>query len=82
MEERNYLIIDCSDIPTINFSEVMESSEDTLRKSNDETKTFIKWMGITPSFYGDLTSPSGPYTHSEILAILRGADWTTPNNQG
>lgn len=42
-ENRNYLIIPISEIPKIDFSLVCETSADTLRKSVDGTKTFVKW---------------------------------------
>lgn len=42
-ENRNYLIIPVSEIPKVDFSQVCETSPDTLRKSVDGTKTFVKW---------------------------------------
>jgi hypothetical protein len=42
-ENRNYLIIPVSEISKIDFSSVNETSADTLRKSVDGTKTFVKW---------------------------------------
>lgn len=42
-ENRNYLIIPVSEVPKVDFSQVCESSPETLRKSVDETKTFVKW---------------------------------------
>ena len=48
---RKYLIIPVSEVSKVDFSQVCETSEATLRKSVDETKTFIKWDGDDPSFY-------------------------------
>lgn len=42
-ETRNYLIIPVSEIPKVDFSAVLETSADTLRKSVDGTKIFVKW---------------------------------------
>ena len=42
MSELKYVIFDVSEVWKIDFDEVMETSIDTLRKSNDETKTFVK----------------------------------------
>ena len=39
---RKYLIIPVSEVSKVDFSQVCETSEATLRKSVDETKTFIK----------------------------------------
>ena len=75
---RNYMIFNVSEINSINFNEVMETSADTLRKSVDESKTFVKWEGSMPSTVDALTTKEGPYTHSQILSILSGADWTEP----
>ena len=72
---RNYLIIQSSELSKVDFSQVLETSASTVRKSSDETKTFIKWEGDTPSFVSSLTSTEGPYTHSEIITILRTDAW-------
>lgn len=40
---RNYLIIPVSELSKVDFNQVLESSPETLRKSIDGTKTFIKW---------------------------------------
>ena len=71
---RKYVIIDASDVASINFNEVLEASADALRFSLDGSKTFIKFDGATPSGLSDKTS----YNHSEILTILEGDDWTSP----
>lgn len=42
-DNRNYLIIPVSEVSKVDFSLVCETSPDTLRKSVDETKTFVKW---------------------------------------
>ena len=45
---KNFIIIFTEHIPLIDFSEVMESNETTLRKDNFGTSTFVKWIGETP----------------------------------
>ncbi len=76
-ENRKYLIFNMSEIDSIDFNNVLETSADTIRKSIDETKSFIKWDGEQPSFVSDLTTSDGPYTHSQILEILAGEVWTS-----
>lgn len=71
---RNYVIIDSSEVSSVNFSQVLETSADTLRYNIAGTKTFVKFEGDTPSFLAGKTQ----YTHSEILAILAGEEWTAP----
>jgi hypothetical protein len=75
---RKYVIFDVSELSKINFSEVFETSAETVRKSVDGTKTFVKWEGNTPTFMEEITSKSKEYTHDEILEILAGEDWTPP----
>jgi hypothetical protein len=79
-ENREYLIFNASDVGTVNFNEILETSAETLRYSTDTTRTFIKWEGETaPAFTQSLTGVSGPYTHSEILNILSTEEWSRPD---
>jgi len=80
-ENREYIIFNVSELSLINFNQVLETSVNTVRKSVDQTKTFVKWDGIPPSFVDDLTTKEGPYTHSEMLSILGTSEWTNPNIQ-
>lgn len=76
-EDRKYLIFNMSEIDTIDFNQVLETSAETVRKSVDETLTFVKWNGEnTPPSVSDLTTTQGPYTHSEILSVLSTETWT------
>ena len=70
-ENRKYVIINASEVGSVDFSQVNETSENTLRYSLDGSQTFVKFDGATPSFLEGKTS----YTHSEILTILNGEDW-------
>lgn len=81
-ESRNYMIFNVSEINSINFNEVMETSADTLRKSVDGSKTFVKWDGVMPPCVNSLTTKEGPYSHSQILSILSGTEWTEELEQG
>lgn len=75
---RTYLIIQSSDIDSVDFSQVCETSADTVRRSVDTTKTFIKWDGAEPSFVSGLSNTEGPYTKQEIQTILATDAWTDP----
>ena len=80
LDNRHYIIFDSSEINTIDFTQVLETSAETLRKSVDETKTFVKYEGAEmPTSVASLTSKEGPYSHEEILAILATEEWTDPN---
>jgi hypothetical protein len=74
------MIFSVTELPNINFTQVHETSIDTVRKSVDETKTFVKWDGDNiPSSVEALTTKEGPYTYEEILIILSTEEWTNPN---
>jgi hypothetical protein len=45
MESRQYMVFNISEVELINFDEVLQTSAETLRKSNDNTKAFVKWEG-------------------------------------
>ena len=78
--DRNFMIFNVSEINKINFDEVLESSAQRLRKSVDETKTFVKWGGNTiPTSVQTLTTSEGPYTYDEITVILNSSEWVTPS---
>lgn len=69
---RKYVIIDASEIDGVDFNEVVEKSANALRYSLDQSKAVTKYEGEQPSFL----SGKQEYTHSEILAILAGDEWT------
>ena len=76
---REFMIFNVSELSQIDFTQVLETSADTVRKSVDGTKTFVKWDGAMPQCVTDLTTSEGPYTYEEILAILATPEWTDPN---
>jgi hypothetical protein len=77
-DNRRFMIFNVSELNQIDFNTVLETSEDTVRKSVDQTKTFVKWDGIIPSCVSNLTTKEGPYTYDEILQILNTPEWTIP----
>jgi len=68
-----YVIIDASEVSSVDFEQVINTSADMLRYSVDGTKTFVKYEGTQPSFL----SGKQEYTHSEILAILATDEWSS-----
>ncbi len=71
---KKYVIIPESQITNIDFTKVLETSEHTLRPSLDGSLTFVKFEGATPDFLEGFDQ----YSHSEMLTILAGPDWSTP----
>ena len=78
-ETRQFMIFNVSELDQIDFTQVCETSAETVRKSVDETKTFVKWDGEMPDCVNNLTTKEGPYTYEEILAILATPEWTNIN---
>jgi len=88
---RTYTVFSTTETGSIDFSQVYETSNETLRLSVDGTKTFVKYdtyiitdesgsvTTVIPSSVENLTTASGSYTHSEILALLATDEWTDPN---
>ena len=75
---RQFMIFNVTELSQIDFTQVCETSADTVRKSVDATKTFVKWDSAeTPSSVATLTTTEGPYTYDEILTILSGPEWTS-----
>jgi hypothetical protein len=81
-ENRKFMIFNVSELGQIDFTQVLETSADTVRKSVDATKTFVKWDGAMPQCIADLETKEGPYTYEEILMILATSEWTDPNPIG
>ncbi len=73
------MIFNVIELPQIDFNQVLETSADTVRKSVDETKTFVKWNGPDiPSSVDALETKEGPYSYEDILLILATPEWTSP----
>ena len=76
---RKYVIIDADEVDSVDFSQVDETSANTVRYSVDGSLTFVKFdTDTTPSFLDGKTQ----YTHSEILAILATDEWTSDEPPG
>jgi hypothetical protein len=80
MEPKYYVIFNVTELDKIDFNQVFETSIETVRKSVDETLTFVKYAtDEIPSSVASLDTKQGPYSHEEILVILAGPEWTDPN---
>ena len=71
-ENRRWVILTASEAEDIVFSQVLETSADTLRWNEDESKTFVKYEGSKPSFLTGKTA----LTHSQILTELTEDEWS------
>jgi hypothetical protein len=70
---RNYVIIDASEVSSVDFNQVLETSPSTLRYNLAGTQTFVKFEGDTPSFLEGKTA----LDRSEMLTLLANEEWTS-----
>ena len=73
-ENRKYVIFNTSETGSIDFSQVMETSVNTLRLNLSGSQTFVKYEGSQPSSVAGLSSKSNEYTHEQILNVLTGSE--------
>jgi len=67
-----YTILNTEELDSVNFDEVLETSQNTLRYNNQKTKFVLKFTGNTPSFLVDKQL----YDYNGIMEILNSPDWT------
>jgi len=77
-ENRRYITFDLSEVDQIDFSQVEETSNETLRVSVDLSKSVVKYNLPQPSSIAGLTTKSAEKTHSEILVIMGTSEWSSP----
>ena len=79
MSHLTYAIVNiATDLSNIDFSQIGETSSDTIRKSVDEILFVIKW-NTEPTFIADSTViPSKILTHSECRTLMETGEWTYP----
>ena len=73
-----YAIINIADLGNVDFSQVGETNETTIRKSLDETQFVLKW-DIEPTFITDGSIvPLQNLTHQEALTLMVSPEWSEP----
>lgn len=71
-----YAIIDINDLLKVDFTQVGQTSSDTVRKSLDNSKFVLKW-DAEPTFISDGTIiPLQILTHSECLDLMNTSEWS------
>ena len=77
-----YATISLNDLSKIDFSQIGETSEDTIRKNvlDPPTQFIVKW-DVEPDFIADGTViPDGLYTYEECLELMATSVWTAEEN--
>ena len=73
MTALKYVIIGSGDVPGVDFSQIVETSESTLRYSIDQSEIVVKFAGEAPSFLVGKEI----YTHEAILEVMKTEAWST-----
>tara|TARA_R100001015_G_C4604428_1_gene159421 strand:- start:33 stop:269 length:237 start_codon:yes stop_codon:yes gene_type:complete len=73
-----YAIINISDLSNIDFNEIGETNENSIRKSIDKSKFVIKY-NIEPSFIKDgSVIPIEQLSHQDCLELMQTSEWSEP----
>ena len=71
-----YIIVNVSDLSSINFDDVLQADSSSLRMSADRGKALLKYEGDMPSSLTAYVSGSIEYTREEILNVMvTGSEW-------
>lgn len=71
-----YTILNKEKLESVNFTEVLETSVNTLRYNNANTEFILKFEGDTPTFLVDKQL----YDYEGIMQILNSPEWTQPTD--
>lgn len=74
---RSYAIVPIENINEVDFSEVLETSKETVVKSVDGTLFFVKWEGETPLSISTIANVVYK-NYDEIISILGTPEWADP----
>ena len=80
---RQFMIVDSTQISAVDFNQVLETAPETLRYSVDKSLTFFKWdddANEIPSSIVNIPDiyKQGPYNYKEMYEILAAPAWTQP----
>ena len=76
---RKYVIIDSNEVNNMDFSQLLNTSSNGLRYKVDDSQTFVKFEGNTPSFLDGKTQ----YTVEQLKTIVNNASngWPQSNEE-
>lgn len=77
---RQYAVIELTETNKVIFSQVNQSSAQTMRRNLANTEGLLSWS-VTPSFItnGSLPIVGSVMNHEEALALMATDAWTDPN---
>jgi hypothetical protein len=79
MNNRSYIVIDLSDTDKVLFSQVSQSSAQSMRRNLANTQGLLSYS-VTPSFIsnGSVVPVGSVMNQTEALTLLSGSDWSEP----
>ncbi len=79
MNNRSYIVIDLSDTDKVLFSQVSQSSAQSMRRNLANTQGLLSYS-VTPSFISDgsVVPVGSVMNQTEALTLLSGSDWSEP----
>ena len=77
-QAETYATINIADLPLIDFSQIGETDQNTIRKSLDGLQFVIKW-NTEPTFITDgSVTPLEVMTHDQALVLMASPEWSEP----
>ena len=76
---RQYAVIELTETNKVIFSQVNQSSAQTMRRNLANTEGLLSWS-VTPSFItnGSLPIVGSVMNHEEALALMATPEWSEP----
>ena len=77
-QAETYAIVSITDLANIDFAQIGETDETTIRKSLDDLQFIIKY-NTEPTFITDGTvTPLQTLTHEQALTLMATSEWSEP----
>ena len=74
--DRRYITFSVNEINLIDFNQVFQTSQESLRLSTDTSSSFVKYDLPEPISVSSLITKSAEYTHSEFITLLATPAWS------
>ena len=74
----HYAIININDLDNVDFTQIGETSSETIRKSLDGSMFVIKWETEPDFIKDDVVIPLQVLTHEECLELMNTPEWSKP----
>tara|TARA_Y100000296_G_C5177756_1_gene261171 strand:- start:1011 stop:1265 length:255 start_codon:yes stop_codon:yes gene_type:complete len=81
MNHLTYITTDINQLNNVDFSQIEETSKDTVRKSLDESKFVAKWEGETPETITNIpeSDKGAEMNHTEARTLMSTPEWSESN---